>query len=92
MVLEDIARMGPLLVLAGLAVGWIAEVVSRAGGHGLIRDMGHGIAGSVLAGLTVRSVIHGDVGLVAMFLIGCAGAAVVIAGRRRLWRSARLGA
>ena len=92
MVLEEVARMGPLLVLAGLAVGWSTEAVSRAGGYGLIRDMGLGIGGSVLAGLTGRIVIPGDVGMVAMGLIGSAGVALVIAGQRSVWRSARLGA
>ena len=36
---EHIVQMGPMLVLAGLMAGWVAEVVSRADGHGFIRDM-----------------------------------------------------
>ena len=37
---EHIVQMGPMLVLAGVMAGWVAEVVSRADGHGFIRDIG----------------------------------------------------
>jgi len=33
----------------------------------------------------------GDIGMLAMLLIGCGGAALVVAAQRRLWRSALLG-
>jgi len=91
MVLEDVARIGPLLVVAGLAVGWIAEAVARAGGSGLLRDLGLGLAGSVLGGLTVWSVIPSGVGMATMCLVGCAGAVVVITGQRGFWRSTGFG-
>ena len=29
--IEHVAHMGPMLILAGLAAGWIAETVARAG-------------------------------------------------------------
>jgi len=92
MILEEFARVGPLLILAGLAVGWIAEAVSRAGGYGLIGDMGFGLAGSVIAGVLVSSLIAGTVGMATVFLVGCAGAAVGIRAQRSFWRSVRLGA
>jgi hypothetical protein len=34
---EHIAQMGPMLILAGLAAGWMAETVLRAGGYGSLR-------------------------------------------------------
>src|SRR5437660_9212214 len=45
---EHIVQMGPMLVLAGVMAGWVAEVVSRADGHGFIRDMVLGLVGSVV--------------------------------------------
>ena len=78
MILEEVARVGPLLILAGLMVGWIAEAVSRVGGDGLIGDMGFGLTGSVIAGVLVWSLIAGTVEMAAVFLVGCTGAAVGI--------------
>jgi uncharacterized membrane protein YeaQ/YmgE (transglycosylase-associated protein family) len=89
---EHIIQMGPMLVLAGLMAGWVAEAVSRAGGYGFITDMALGLAGSVAAGGTLWAVIATDVvGMLAMFLIGCGGAALAVVVQRRFWRSARLG-
>ena len=89
---EHIAQMGPMLILAGLVAGWIAEAVSRARGYGLIPDMVLGLVGSVAGGAFVWLVISRDAGMVTMFLIGCAAAAVMIVAQRSFWRSARLAA
>ena len=88
---EHIAQMGPMLVLAGLMAGWLAETVSRAGGYGLILDMFLGLIGSVVAGSTVWVVIFSDAGMPGMLLIGCGGAALAIIAQRTCWRSARQG-
>ena len=89
--LEHIARMGPMLVLAGLMAGWMAEAISRARGYGLIPDMTLGLVGSVVAGAALR-VLDPDTGMVATFAIGGAGAALAIVAQRAVWRSTRLGA
>lgn len=89
---EHIFQMGPMLVLAGLMAGWVAEVVSRADGYGFIHDMVLGLIGSVVVGATVWVVISSEAGMLAMFLIGCGGAALAIVAQRRFWPSARLGA
>jgi uncharacterized membrane protein YeaQ/YmgE (transglycosylase-associated protein family) len=88
---EHIAQMGPMLALAGLVAGWTAEAVSRAGGYGLIPDMVVGVLGSVLTGGIVWGAVSRDAGMLGMFLIGVAGAALAIVAQRRLWRSTRLG-
>jgi uncharacterized membrane protein YeaQ/YmgE (transglycosylase-associated protein family) len=88
---EHIAHMGPMLILAGLMAGWVAEAVSRADGYGLILDMVLGLIGSVIVGSTVWVLISGDAGMLGMLLIGGAGAALAIVAQRRCWRSARLG-
>jgi uncharacterized membrane protein YeaQ/YmgE (transglycosylase-associated protein family) len=88
---EHIAQMGPMLILASLVTGWMAEAVSRAGGYGLMTDLVLGLVGSVVGGTTVWVLVSTDAGMPGMFLIGCAGAALAIVAQRGLWRSLRLG-
>jgi uncharacterized membrane protein YeaQ/YmgE (transglycosylase-associated protein family) len=82
--LEHIVQLGPMLLVAGLAAGWVAEAVSRRG-YGLIPDMVLGLIGSVIGGGAVWVVGAGE-GMVAMFLIGCGAAALMIGAQRGLWR------
>ena len=89
---EHIVQMGPMLVLAGLIGGWVAEAFSRAGGYGFIFDMVFGLVGSVVGGAMVWVFVSSEIGMPAMLGIGCAGAALAIAAQRRLWRSALLDA
>src|SRR6266852_3587176 len=84
---EHIVQMGPMLILAGLMAGWVAEVVSRADGHGFIRDIVLGLLGSVVGGATVWVVISSEAGMVTMFLVGCGGATLAIVAQRRFWGS-----
>ena len=42
---EHLMQMGPMLVLAALMMGLLAETVWRAGGNGLLNDMILGLAG-----------------------------------------------
>ena len=87
--IEDIARVAPMLLLAGLMAGWMAEAVSRAGGYGLMRDLALGITGSLIGGVMAWGAISGPGGMVTMLLIGCGGAALLITAQRSFWRSAR---
>ena len=87
---EHIVQMGPMLVLAGLIAGWVAEAASRAGGYGFIVDLVVGLIGSVIGGSIVWVLISSDIGMPTMLAIGCGGAALAIAAQRRLWRSALL--
>lgn len=89
--MEHIAQMAPMLILAGLVTGWTAETVSRAGGYGLIPDMVAGVIGSVLVGGVVWGVLSYRPGMLGMFVIGCAGAGLAVLAQRSLWRSTRLG-
>lgn len=89
---EYIAQMGPMLLLAGIAAGWVSEAVSRARGYGFIYDMALGLVGSLLAGVIMSVLISNEAGMATMFAVGCCGAALVIAAQRQLWRSARQGA
>ena len=84
---EHIAQMGPMLILAGLVAGWMAEALSRARGYGLITDMVIGLVGSVVGGAAIWVLVSSGAGMLGMFLIGCAGAALAIVAQRGLWRS-----
>jgi len=85
--MEDVAQMGPMLVLAGLTVGWVAEAARRAGGHGLLSDLVLGLVGSLAVGGIFWVVISSDVGMVAMLVIGGGGAALAIMAQRTVWKS-----
>jgi uncharacterized membrane protein YeaQ/YmgE (transglycosylase-associated protein family) len=87
---EHIVQMGPMLVLAGLMAGWLAEAATRAGGYGFVFDMFFGLIGSVVGGATVWGLTSGHIGMLAVLLVGCGGAALAIAAQRGLWRSALL--
>ena len=63
--LEHIVQMGPMLVLAGLAAGLVAEAVSRAGGYGFLYDVALGLVGSAVGGGIFWTVIStSGVGLI----------------------------
>ncbi len=88
---ELIAYFAPILALAGLACGWTTEATWPERGYGLRGDMALGLIGS-FALVTVLYGLNwlGGAGLVAAFLIGVTGAAVVIIGQRTLWQNAYL--
>ena len=88
---ELIAYLAPILALAGLTCGWIADTMLPARGYGLRGDMGLGFAGSLaLAFVLYISTGLGGVGLLPAFLIGFAGAAVVITAQRTFWQNRHL--
>ena len=84
---EHIAQMAPMLIVAGLAAGWVSEALARAGGYGLIWNMALGIGGSAVLGAAVW--LFAEPGMLSMVLIGLSGAALGIFTQRKLWRSMR---
>ena len=89
--LEHVIQMGPMLILAGLGAGWLADTVTRAEVYGFIHDMVFGLIGSVVLGVTFWVLVSDQAGMFAMLMIGCGGAALAIVAQRGFWRSARLG-
>ena len=83
--------MAPMLVLAGLAVGWSSEAVRRAGGYGFTADLTTALVGSLIVGGVVLGGLSTGFGMVAMFSIGCVGAALAVAAQRTIWPSKRSG-
>src|SRR5436190_18164321 len=86
--LEHIVQMGPMLVLAGLIAGWVAEAASRAGGYGFILDMVLGLTGSVVVGSLVWVLISSGIGMPVMLMIGYSVAAFTssLLGLGSIWR------
>jgi hypothetical protein len=46
----------------------------------------------MVGGAIVWVLISSEIGMLAMLLIGCGGAALALAAQRQLWRSASVGA
>jgi uncharacterized membrane protein YeaQ/YmgE (transglycosylase-associated protein family) len=92
MLTEDLAQMGPMLVLAGLTVGWVAEALRRSGAPQLLGDLLVALVGSLVGGSIVWASTSARLGMVAMFVIGCGGAALLIFAQRAWWPSRRFGA
>ena len=84
-----VPQMGPMLIIAGLAAGWLSEAVARRRGYGLLRDMALGIIGSLIAGAATSQFVSDELGMVGMFVVGLIGAAVVIAAQRNVWPARR---
>ena len=91
MVLEDVARIGPMLVLGGMTLGWIGDAVRPAGGHGFLVDLCIALAGSLIVGGIVMGSISTVLGMTAMLSIGGGGAALALIFQRTLSPSGRAG-
>ena len=73
-------------VIAGAIVGWLASVVMRDGGPGLIWDLVLGIAGSGVTNIVAWVAGMADgVGAPTMVLVSAVGAAIVIVAQRKFW-------
>jgi hypothetical protein len=88
MTIEYIAQMAPMWMTAGLMMAWLAQACWSAGGYGLLIDLCVGLMGGVATGAFVRTALASDAGMLAMFVIGGAGAVVAIVAQRRLWHPA----
>ena len=91
MTTEYLVQMGPMWLTAGLTIGWLTQAGWRAGAYGLLTDLVLGVAGAIAAGGVVGAAIVSNMGMLAMFLIGAAGATALIAAQRLLWIPAYVG-
>ena len=80
-------------IVLGLVAGWLAGMIMRGGGYGLIGDIILGILGAIIGGWLWGVVTHDDVMLgfnLPSLLIAVLGAVVLIAVSR-LFTSRRVG-
>jgi uncharacterized membrane protein YeaQ/YmgE (transglycosylase-associated protein family) len=84
---------GSLIVwlLVGLVAGWLAGVVMKGGGYGVIGDIVVGLIGAVLGGFLFGMFGAGSYGLLGSIVVAFVGACLLIAivravaPRRRRW-------
>ena len=76
-------------VVVGLLAGWLAGIVMKDGGYGLIGDLGLGLVGSVVGGWTFRALgVSAGVGLFPAVFVAFVGAVIVIVAQRKVWAHA----
>ena len=76
-------------VVVGLLAGWLAEIVMKDGGYGLIGDMGLGIVGSVVGGWIFWALgVSAGGGLYPTVYVAFAGAVIVLVAQRKVWAHA----
>jgi uncharacterized membrane protein YeaQ/YmgE (transglycosylase-associated protein family) len=63
----------------GLIAGWLAWLVMRGGGFGVLADIDLGLVGAVLGGLVSGLLIEGEAGFWTSILIAFIGACMLIA-------------
>lgn len=65
-------------LLVGLIAGWLAGVLVKGGGFGVIGDIIVGILGAVIGGSLFSSVSIGSGGLLGAILVATIGAVILI--------------
>src|SRR5215471_2943434 len=81
-------------LLVGLIAGFLASVVMRGGGYGIVGDIVIGLVGALIGGLLASLLGIGAGGFIGTVIIAFIGAVILIAilravsggGFRRTWR------
>ena len=73
-------------VLVGLMAGWLARIVMKGGGYGLIGDISLGLAGSIAGSVIFRGLeISPGAGMFVLAVVAFVGAAIAIVVQRKFW-------
>lgn len=82
------AELIMVAVVVGLLAGWLAGVVMKDGGYGLIGDLLLGVGGSIVGGWTFRTLgFAPNGGWMAMVAVAFVGAVILIYAQRTLWHT-----
>ncbi len=80
LVLADISLAGLLWwLIVGLIAGFLASVVMRGGGYGIVGDIIIGIVGAFIGGFLASLVGLGASGLIGTIIVAFIGACILIA-------------
>lgn len=82
LIVADIALFpGGLIawLVVGLIAGWLAGMVMKGGGYGVIGDVVLGLIGSLIGGFLVGFFVHGDAGFWGSIVVAFVGACALIA-------------
>ncbi len=71
-------------IIIGLIAGWLAGLVMRGGGYGLVGDIVIGIVGAIIGGLVFGMLGLGASGIVGEIIVAFIGAVILIALLRAL--------
>jgi uncharacterized membrane protein YeaQ/YmgE (transglycosylase-associated protein family) len=75
-----------MLITVGLMAGWLAWIVMKGGGYGLIGDLFLGLIGSTGGSLIFWALgVSPGAGLLALTVVAFLGAALVIVAQRQFW-------
>ena len=77
-----------ILLLIGLIAGWLAGIVMKGGGYGIVGDIIIGILGSLVGGFLFSFLGLGASGLLGSIIVAFIGAVVLIFIMRTLTRVA----
>lgn len=66
-------------IVVGLVAGWLAGVVMKGGGFGLVGDLIVGLVGALLGGFLAGFIFQGSVGLLGSIVVAFFGAVILVA-------------
>jgi hypothetical protein len=84
---QQLVEMGPILVLAGLSAGWLAETVLYRRGYGLVVDLSLGVGASLAGGSLLLTLAGVPTGMLVVFAVGFALATGLVLVQRLGWPS-----
>jgi len=84
---QQLVEMGPILVLAGLSAGWLAETVLYRRGYGLVVDLSLGVGASLAGGSLLLILAGVPAGMLVVFVVGFALATGLVLVQRLGWPS-----
>jgi uncharacterized membrane protein YeaQ/YmgE (transglycosylase-associated protein family) len=73
-------------IVVGLIAGWLAGVVMKGGGYGIVGDLIVGLVGALIGGFLVGLFIQGSVGLIGSIVVAFIGAVILVAILRAVSR------
>lgn len=76
-------------LLIGLAAGWLAGVIMKGGGYGVVGDLVVGVIGALIGGFLFRLFGIAAYGLLGALIMATLGAVVLVALLRTFGRVAR---
>lgn len=76
-------------LLIGIAAGWLAGVIMKGGGYGVVGDLVVGVIGALIGGFLFRLFGIAAYGLLGALIMATLGAVVLVALLRTFGRVAR---
>ena len=78
--------MFAMWVLVGVMAGWLARIVMKGGGYGLIGDLSLGVVGSIAGSWLFWALgVSPGARLFVLAIVAFVGAAIAIVAQRQFW-------